>query len=169
MIHSLFGIGIYDVRFPKVEKETSKNFVTGTVFGDSYKVQSVTFSQKSRDLKISLLRPVLNPRGILPYQEVGGLGPGIEVRGKIWGKVQSSSPNKRKNLGSSVTTRCKNWERITILGAFGVISEIQRAKFGVSVTYIFGGKICGSDMNFRGKIWGQALPTSLYGSTPSGF
>ena len=85
----------------------------------------------------------------------GGLGPGIEFRGKIWGKVQSSSPNKRKNLWSSVTTRRKNWERITILGAFGVISEIQRAKFGVTVTYIFGGKIWGSDMNFRGKTWGQ--------------
>ena len=88
----------------------------------------------------------------------GGIGPGIEFRGKIWGKVQSSSPNKRKILGSSVTTRRKNWERITIFGAFGVISEIQRAKFGLSVTYIFGGKIWGSDMNFRGKIWGQAPP-----------
>ena len=52
-------------------------------------------------------------------------------------------------------------------GAFGVISEIQRAKFGVFVTYIFGGKIWGSDMNFRHKIWGQVPPTSLYGSTPS--
>ena len=71
----------------------------------------------------------------------GGLGAGIEFRGKIWGKVQSSSPNKRKNLGSSVATTRKNWERITIWGAFEVISEIQRAKFGVSVTYIFGGKI----------------------------
>ena len=60
----------------------------------------------------------------------GGRGPGIEFRGKIWGKVQSSSPNKWKNLGSSVTTGRKNWERITILGAFAVISEIQRAKFG---------------------------------------
>ena len=98
---------------------------------------------------------LLQPRGVLPYQEVGG-GPGIEFRGKIWGKVQSSSPNKRKNLGSSVATTRKSWERITILGAFGVISEIQRAKFGVSVTYIFGGKIWVSDMNFRGKIWGQA-------------
>ena len=107
------------------------------------------------------------PGRVLPYQEVGGgLGPGIEFRGKIWGKVQSSSPNKRKNLGSSVTTRRKNWERITILGAFGVISEIQRAKFGVSVTYIFGSKIWGSDMNFRGKIWGQAPPQPSYMEVP---
>ena len=48
----------------------------------------------------------------------------------------------------------------------GVISEIQRAKFGVFVTYIFGGKIRGSNKNFRGKFWGEAPPTSLYGSTP---
>ena len=84
---------------------------------------------------------LLLPGGrVLPYQEVGGLGPGIEFRGKIWGKVQSSSPNTRENLGSSVTTRRKNWERITIFGAFAVISEIQRAKFGVSATYILEAK-----------------------------
>ena len=59
----------------------------------------------------------------------GGLGPDIKFRGKIWGKVQPSSPNKRKNLGSSVTTRRKIWERITILVAFGVISKIQRGYF----------------------------------------
>ena len=109
------------------------------------------------------------PRGVLPYQEVGGrggLGPGIEFRGKIWGNVQSSSPNKRKNLGSSVTTTPKNWEKITIWEAFGVIFEIQRAKFGVSVTYIFGGKIWGSNMNFRGKLWGQAPPDLLIWKYP---
>ena len=66
-------------------------------------------------------------------------------------------------MGSSVVTRRKIWERITIWGAFGVISEIQRAKFGVFVTYIFGGKIWGSDTNFRGNFWGHApsLPPSL--------
>ena len=60
--------------------------------------------------------------GYFHIRRSGGLGPGIEFRGKIWGKVQPSPPNKRKNLGSSVTTRLKNWERITILGAFEVIS-----------------------------------------------
>ena len=55
----------------------------------------------------------------------GGLGPVIEFKGKIWGKVQSSSPNKRKNLGSSVTAGGKNWKTIIILGAFGVISEFK--------------------------------------------
>ena len=39
---------------------------------------------------------------------------------------------------------------------FGVISEIQRAKFVVPVTYNFGGKIWGSHTNFIGKFLGQA-------------
>ena len=59
-------------------------------------------------------------------------------------------------MGSSVTTRRKSWEKITVLGTLGVISEIQRAKFGVFVIYIFGGKIWGSDTNFIGKFWDQA-------------
>ena len=83
------------------------------------------------------------------------------------GQGSAELPNKRKNLGSSVTTRRKIWERITILGAFGVISEIQKAKFGVFVTYIFGGKIWGSDTNFRGKFWGQAPPRPPYMEVPS--
>ena len=78
------------------------------------------------------------------------------------GQGSAKLSNKRKNLGSSVTTRRKNWERITILGAFGVISEIQRAKFGVFVTYIFGGQIWGSYWNFKGKFWGQAPPRPPY-------
>ena len=78
----------------------------------------------------------------------------IKFGGKIWGKIRPSSPNKRKNLGSSVTTRRKSWEKILILGSN------QKVKFGVFVTYIFGGKIWGCNKNFRGKFWGQAPPTS---------
>ena len=43
---------------------------------------------------------------------------------------------------------------------FGVISEIQRAKFGVFVTYNIGGKILGSNKNFRGIFRGQAPSSS---------
>ena len=112
----------------------------------------------------------LSPRGVLPNKEVGGgggLGPHIKFGGKIWGKVRSSSPNKRKNFGRSVTTRRKSWEESP---NFGAISEIQRAKFGVFVTYIFGGKIWGSNKNFRGKFWGQPPrpPDMEDGSTPLG-
>ena len=77
----------------------------------------------------------------------GGPGPDIKFRGKNWGKVLPGSPNKRKNMGNSVTTKRKTWERIIILGAFGVISNTQRAKFGVFVIHIF-----------WGKFWGQATP-----------
>ena len=48
----------------------------------------------------------------------GGLGPHIKIGGKIWGKVRPSSPNKRKNLGSSVTTRRKSWEKIPVLRSY---------------------------------------------------
>ena len=48
----------------------------------------------------------------------GGLGPHIKFEGKIWGKLQPSSPNKRKNLGSSVTTKHKRLEKVPILGSY---------------------------------------------------
>ena len=69
----------------------------------------------------------------------GGLGPHMKFGGKIWGKVRPSSPNKRKNLGSSVTTRRKIWEKVPILGSYlkfrgqnlGYLSFIfLEAKFG---------------------------------------
>ena len=44
------------------------------------------------------------------------LGPHIKFGGKIWGKIRPSSPNKRKNLGNSVTARHKSWEKILMLG-----------------------------------------------------
>ena len=59
--------------------------------------------------------------------------PHIRFGGKIWDKVRPSS----QNLGSSVTKRHKSWEKVPILGS---VAEIQRAKFGVFVIYIFGGK-----------------------------
>ena len=108
------------------------------------------------------LRP-LKPRGVLPNKGVGGwLGPHIKFRGKIWGKVRPSSPNKRKI-----------WEVLLPQDAkvgkspdFGVISEIQRVKFGAFVTYIFGGKIWGSNKNFRGKFWAIKPPDLLIWKYP---
>ena len=46
-----------------------------------------------------------------------------KIRGKIW---EVLSPKRHKS-----------WEKVPILGS---VSEIQRAKFGVFVIYIFGGK-----------------------------
>ena len=39
-------------------------------------------------------------------------------------------PNKTKNLGSSLTTRHKNWERITILGALGLYLKFKGQNLG---------------------------------------
>ena len=69
----------------------------------------------------------------------GGLGFHIKFGGKIWGKVRPTSPNKRKNLESSATTRRKSWGKIPILGSYlkfrgqnlGYLSPIfLKAKFG---------------------------------------
>ena len=61
----------------------------------------------------------VNPQGVLPNKEVGGgLEAHIKFGGKIWGKVRPSSPNKRKNLGSSVITRRKSWEKVPILESY---------------------------------------------------
>ena len=51
----------------------------------------------------------IGPPGGTSILRGGGLGPHIKFGGKIWGKVQPNLPNKKKNLGSSVTTRRKSW------------------------------------------------------------
>ena len=73
---------------------------------------------------------------------------GLEAKFGV--KVRPSSQNKRKNLGSSVTKRCKSWEKVPILGSylkfrgqnlgylsfifleakFGAPTRISEAKFG---------------------------------------
>ena len=107
-------------------------------------------------VKSCLLNVLAYPGGVLPNKEVGGggggLGPHIKFGGKIWGKVRPSSPNKRKNLGSSVATRRKSWGKVPILGSylkfrgqnlgylsfifleakFGVPTRISEAKFGAN-------------------------------------
>ena len=97
------------------------------------------------------------PRGYFQIRRSGGgLGPHVKFGGKIWGKVRPSSPNKRKNLGSSVTTRRKSWEKVPILGSylkfrgqnlgylsfilleakFGAPTRISEAKFGANLSLL---------------------------------
>ena len=61
-----------------------------------------------------------SPRGYFQIRRSGGgrLGLHIKFGGKIWGRVRPSSPNKRKNLGSSVITRRKGWEKVPILRSY---------------------------------------------------
>ena len=80
-------------------------------------------------------------------------GPYIKFGGKIWGKVRPSSPNKRKNLGSSVTKRRKSREKAPILESY---LKFRGQNLGYLSFIFFRGKIWGSNKNFRGKVWGQA-------------
>ena len=74
-----------------------------------------------------------------------------KIRGKIW---EVLSPKDAK-----VGKKYQFWGH----------AEIQRTKFGVFVIYTFGGKIWGSNKNFRGKIWGQApTPDLLIWKYPPG-
>ena len=104
------------------------------------------------------------PGGYFEIRRSGGLGPHIKFGGKIWGKVRPSSPKKGKNLGRSVTTRCKSWGKVPILGSYlkfggqnlGYLSLIfLEARFGAPTRI--------SEANFGAKPL-----TSKSGSTPPG-
>ena len=82
-----------------------------------------------------------------------GLGPHIKFGGKLWGKARSGQVHKKGK---------RTWEVLLPQDAkvgknpnFGVISEIQRAKFGVFVTFIleakFGTPTRISEANFGAK------------------
>ena len=92
-------------------------------------------------------------RGYLHIRRPGG---GLDLISSLDAKFGASS-------GQVHQIRGKTWEILlpqkTKVGknpTFGVKSKIQMAKFGVFVTYIFGGKIWVPNKNFRGKFWGQA-------------
>ena len=70
------------------------------------------------------------------------VGPHIKFGGKIWGKIRRAKFTKYEEKFGKFC-----YHKMQKLGKnpnFGVKSEIQRAKFGVFVTYICGGKIWGS-------------------------
>ena len=109
-------------------------------------------------LKYLWLKPIhfsgLEPRGVLLNKEVRGLGPHIKFEAKFGARS-----------GQVHQIRGKTWEVLAPQDAkvgkspnFGVISKIQRAKFGVFVIYTFGGKIWGSNKNFRGNFGAKPHP-----------
>ena len=116
-----------------------------------------------RDLDVCLLalddargKDPFDPRRVLPYgRGEEGLDLTSSLKAKFGARSNQAHQIRGKALGSNVTTRRKSWYEITILGAFGVMSE---TKFGVFVTYIldakFGTKAPGSDpLAPRPLIW----------------
>ena len=115
-------------------------------------MKSTCWDTRATDSIIEVARRI--PQGVLPSKEVGGGGLDL---------TSSSEAKFGAKSGQVHQIRGKTWEVLSPQDAkvgkspnFGVISEIQRAKFGTFVIYIFGGKIWGSNKNFRGKSWGQA-------------
>ena len=109
-------------------------------------------------------RPTLEPQEVIPNKKVGGLGPHITFGGKIWGKVRPSSTNKKKNLGSSVTTRCKSWGKVPILGSY---LKFRGKIWGICHLYFWRQNL-GLQQEFQRQILGPSPPTFWYGSTPLG-
>ena len=60
----------------------------------------------------------------------GGLGPGMEFRGKIWGKVQSSSPNKRKIWGVLLLQDAKIEKESQFWGHLGLYLKFKGQNLG---------------------------------------
>ena len=56
--------------------------------------------------------------GYFQIRRSGDLDLTCRFGGKIWGKVRPSSPNERKNLGSSGTTIRKSCIKVPILGSY---------------------------------------------------
>ena len=97
------------------------------------------------------------PMGVLPYEEVGG-GGGLDLTSRLEAKFGARSGQVHQIRGKLGKFCYHKTQKFGKNPSFEVVSEIQRAKFGVFVTYIFGGRIWGSNKNFRGKFWDQAPP-----------
>ena len=109
--------------------------------------------------------PLPHPQGALPNKEVGGGG--AWTSHQVWRQNLGQGPAKFTKLEEKFGKFCHHkTQKLGKSPNFGVISEIQRAKFGVFVIYIYGGKIWGSNKSFRGKIWGQAPPNLLIWKYP---
>ena len=72
------------------------------------------------------------------------------------------SPNKRKNLGSSGTTRGKNWDRIQILGSY---LKFKGQNLGYLSPILLEAKIRARTRTSEANFGPSLPPTSLYGST----
>ena len=109
------------------------------------------FKKKVEPVSHFSLKPGSKIQGVLPYQEIRGAR-SSQVH-QIRGKRGKFCYHKMQKVGKNPNS--------------GVISETQGAKFGIFVTYIFGGKIWGSKKNFRGNFRGQP-PRPLNMEVPPG-
>ena len=108
-----------------------------------------------------------NPRGVLPNKEVGGGGGGLDLTSGLEAKFGARSGQVHKIRG-------KIWEVLSPKDAklgkspnFLVISEIQRAKFGVFVIYILEAEF-GAPTRISEVKFGPSPPDLLIWKYPPG-
>ena len=110
----------------------------------------------------------ISPLCIPGDTSVLGRGGGLEISSSLEAKFGARSRSSQVHqIRGKLGKFC--YHKMQKLGKdpnFGVISEIQRAKFRVFVTYMFGGKIWGSSKNFRGRFGAKPPDLLIYGSAP---
>ena len=126
-------------------------------YKETYGTITLEKSQSFSSLILSV-----SPRGYFHIRRSGrGIGRDIRFRGKTFGAISSQDHQKREKSWEVLLAQdTKVLKESHFWGAFGVISEIQILKFGIFVTYIFGGKSCCSETNFRG-ILGPSPPPDM--------
>ena len=79
--------------------------------------------------------------GVLPNKKVGGEGGGLDLTSSLEAKFGPRSGQVHQLRGKFGKFCHYRTQKLGKSPNFRIISEIQRAKFGVFVIYIFGGKI----------------------------
>ena len=96
-------------------------------------------------------------QGVLPSKEVKG---GLDLTSSLEAKFGARSGQVHQIRGKFGKSCHHKTQKLGKSPNFGIIPEIQRAKFGVFVIYIFGGKILGLQQEFQRQNLGPSPPTS---------
>ena len=111
------------------------------------------------------------PGRVLPYQEVGG-GGGVgdlylasSLEAKFGARFSQVHQIRRKIWGVLLLQDAKIGKESQFWGHLGLYLKFKGQNLGYLSPIFLEAKIWGSDMNFRGKIWGQA-PRPPYMEVP---
>ena len=100
----------------------------------------------------------------------GGGGGGLDLSSSLEAKFEARfSQVHQIKFGKFCYYKTQKLRKNHNFGGIWGISEIQRAKFGVFVTYIFGGKVQGLLHDFQWQILGPNPPDLLIWKYPPGY
>ena len=84
----------------------------------------------------------------------GGLGPGIEFRGKIWARFSQLHQIRGKIWGVLLIQDAKIGKESQFCGHLGLYLKFKEQNLGYPSPILLEAKF-GAPPNFRGKIWGK--------------